>query len=112
MRKITMDEFIEEGKCKFGIDASNWKLVCPMCNTAQSINDFIEAGIDMDEAKKAIGFACIGRYTNKGTPAEELNKNHGCNWTLGGILRMHKLEIICEDGEVLPHFDIEKDTKN
>ncbi len=68
---------------------------CPRCNTLQSANDLVKAGCkNLEEAKKFIGFSCIGR----------LDKNKGCNYTLGGFLKLHELEIIDPDGIKHPLF--------
>ena len=29
-----------------------------------------------------------------------------CNWTLGGLFTLHKLEVITEDGQKHPRFEV------
>lgn len=81
---------------------------CPACGTLQSGEDFISAGAgkDFESVSADLGFSCIGRFTGKGSPSDEKGKGHGCNWTLGGLFRIHELEVIDQDGKVYPHFDL------
>lgn len=53
------------------------------------------SGLEREEASQYIGFSCIGRFNNKRT---------GCDWTLGGLFRIHELEVITDDGERHMHF--------
>ena len=69
---------------------------CPMCKTLQSAKDLInaEVGANLDEVEKYLAFSCVGRW----------DKNKGCNWTLGGLLQIHELEILTKDGKKHPRF--------
>ena len=69
---------------------------CPICGTLQSANDLIEAGAgkDYDEVRGILGFSCIGRF----------DKTKGCDWTLGGLLHLHNLEVLTPDGKKHPVF--------
>ena len=33
-------------------------------------------------------------------------ENQGCDWTLGGLLQIHEIEIETDDGERHVHFDL------
>lgn len=87
MKTYTHQEWIDEAVKRFGKDPKQWKFVCPSCNTVQTINDFLEAGIDHNDIEPYIAFSCIGRFTD----------TKGCNWTLGGLLKIHKVEVIMKD---------------
>ena len=93
---MTLTEFKEEATKKFGPHATNWKFKCPSCGTIQSFKDFIEAGETEDAALGYMGFSCIGRFV----------KDKGCDWTLGGLLHIHTLEIKTEDGKLHPRFEL------
>lgn len=41
---MTIQEWREEGKRRFGKDYMDWKFECPMCGHIASIRDFKEAG--------------------------------------------------------------------
>ncbi|MEH6490723.1 VVA0879 family protein [Halopseudomonas sp.] len=81
---------------------------CPMCGTLQSGNDLIAAGAgeDYEAVSKYAGFSCVGRFTGKGGPSKEKGKNHGCNWTLGGLFQMHEFEVVTPDGNRHPLFEL------
>lgn len=77
---------------------------CPNCKTLQSAQDLIDAGAgsSFDEVEKYLAFSCVGRFT----------KEKGCNWTLGGLLHIHELEVITPDGEHHPRFKPMTDNKD
>lgn len=81
-------------------------LKCPMCQTVQSAADLIAAGAgqSFDEVEKYLGFSCVGRFTGAGTPRKEPD-GQPCNWTLGGLFALHKLEVVSPDGEHHPRFE-------
>ena len=118
MRTITQDEFLAECKQRFGPRARDWKFVCPACGTVQSVEQLADAviasGGTKDDVHGYIAFSCIGRFTkqgdagisakNKGKPWDK-----GCNWTLGGLLRIHTLEVLI-DGKARPTFELAEAT--
>lgn len=111
MKTLTQDEWLCQGTARYGSEVYRWAFVCPMCGTRQTIGDQVEAakaaGIDPN---KVVGFNCIGRATGQGD-AGIAAKNRGepwdkgCNWTLGGLFRVHQTEVIVEDGVRRPVFE-------
>jgi len=77
---------------------------CPMCGTLQSISDLVRVGAGAKAVHGIIGFSCIGRFTGAGPFMKGKKPGLGCNWTLGGLLHLHELEVITEDGKAHPHF--------
>lgn len=79
---------------------------CPMCGTVQSAADLIAAGAgtDFHEVEKYLGFSCVGRFTGAGGHKEGTPPGRGCDWTLGGLLHIHELEVVTSDGEHYPRF--------
>ena len=115
MKTMTQDEFLAEAKARFGENVRDWKFVCPMCGTVQSVQQLLDAviasGGTKDDVHGYIGFSCIGRFTGQGDSGiaaknrgEKWDK--GCNWTLGGLLRMHNLEVAMPDGYLRPTFEL------
>lgn len=90
--------------------------VCPICGTVQSMASLIAAGVKPDVVETVVAFSCEGRFTRAGpwpsskdqsAKARERRKVRGCDWTLGGLLRLHELEITFPDGaEPRPTFVI------
>ncbi|MGC6061322.1 VVA0879 family protein [Enterobacter kobei] len=106
MKTLTLEEFRGLIKAQ-NVERLDMAVVCPMCGTVQSSRLLIlsKAGNDMDAVNGYLGFSCVGRFTGKGSPFEEKGKNHGCNWSLGGLLQTHTLEIVTEDGARHPRFE-------
>lgn len=79
--------------------------VCPMCKRPQNALDLIEAGAgkDFDEVNKYLGFSCVGRWTGAGSPRKKPD-GKPCNWTLGGLFRVHEFAVITTDGKSHPLF--------
>lgn len=81
---------------------------CPMCGTIQSATDLIKAGAgeDFEAVEKYLGFSCVGRWTHGKSPPTTAEKGTqiGCNWTLGGLLRICDLRVRTPDNEIHPIF--------
>lgn len=81
-------------------------VVCPSCGTVQSSRDFIVAGVAKDpvEVEMYVGTACIGRFNGASRTPEGRVPGKGCGWTVGGMLKIHTLEVQTPDGNVYPRF--------
>ena len=75
--------------------------------TVQSAADLIaaKAGASMGEVEKYLGFSCVGRFTGAKSPRKKPDGSP-CNWTLGGLFSLHELEVVTEDGEHHPSFEL------
>lgn len=100
---ISVEEFRTRLKAQTVSSRIHTALKCPMCATVQSIQSFICAGTEPEQAEKFIGFSCVGRVTGAPSPRKEPD-GEPCNWTLGGLLRMHDLEVVDEEGIKHPYF--------
>lgn len=78
---------------------------CPACGCLQTAQELMQAGagISFDAVERYLGFSCIGRFTGAGSPREKAD-GLPCNWTLGGFLQIHELEVVTPDGKSHPHF--------
>ncbi len=107
MITMTLNEFADALKAQ-GVPREHLAFRCPMCGTVQSAADLIavRAGDDFDAVEKYLAFSCVGRWTNAGPPpATRDSGGRGCNWTLGGLLSLHQLEVLTEDdGKRHPRF--------
>ena len=95
MRTIEYKDWCNRGKELYG-KGVDWKFRCPACGHIQSVRS-IEKNtptITREKIESMVHFSCEGR----------INKNFGCDWTLGGLLRMHELEIKMEDGAMRMAF--------
>lgn len=106
MQTMTLDEYKAAVKAQ-GVPHEHIAMVCPMCGTIQSAADLIAAGAgsDFDEVEKYLAFSCVGRWTGAGSPRKTPD-GEPCNWTLGGLFSLHKLEVVTPDGEKHPRFEL------
>lgn len=101
-RRITHAEWLEEGERLFGPQMRAWRFVCPSCGHVQSAVDAMvrNPSVDLQFLRSRINFSCEGRWT----PAT------GCDWTLGGLFQVHRLEVVTDDGDVVPTFEFDHST--
>lgn len=85
-RQISREEWLRTARDLFGDDPLEWRFQCPNCGTSQSGNDLLAAGVSRDELDGVLAFSCIGRFES----------DQGCNWTLGGLFRIHDTEVVSE----------------
>jgi phage FluMu protein Com len=102
---ISIVEFRARLKDQGVSNYSHYAFKCPLCKTVQSIQSFMCAGTDRETAEKYIGFSCVGRVTDAGSPRKHPD-GKPCNWTLGGLLQLHDMEVIDEEGVAHRHFEI------
>jgi hypothetical protein len=104
-RRITLEEFQAELGAQ-AVPREDLAFVCPMCRTVQSARSLIAAGVGatFEDVDGQLAFSCVGRFTNAGPPISGKAPGGGCNWTLGGLLRLHQLEVEVPDGPPQPTF--------
>ena len=107
MNLMTIDKFHEELKAQGVKRHEDFAFVCPMCRTVQSGADLLAAGAGktFDDVEKYLAFSCVGRFTGKGSP-RKVPDGEACNWTLGGLFTLHKLEVVTPDGKRHPRFEL------
>lgn len=107
MKTLTLEQF-QASMLSQAVPREHMAVVCPMCKTVQSGADMIKvgAGQSMDQVGAYLGFSCVGRFTGAEAPRKSPD-GKPCNWTLGGLLSLHELEVITPDGVSHPHFEPE-----
>ena len=115
MEKITRQEAIARFKCQGVESHRDYATVCVICGTVQSMTSLVRAGAEKDKVGCFFGFSCEGRFTkagpwpsptDKSAKAKKRRTVRGCDWTLGGLFTLHKLEVIQDDGGERPCFEI------
>lgn len=106
VERISHEEFLQRLKTQ-GVSREHLALVCPICGTVQSMASLVKAGARPEEVDGLFGFSCEGRFSHAGPwPSESATTEaarqrrlvRGCDWTLGGLLHLHQLEVMTEDG--------------
>lgn len=96
-RIISIEQLQAELKAQ-GVERDHYAFVCPICSTVQSMALLRKhMGERADEAETFIGFSCVGRFSDAGEWRKDKTPDPakpGCNWTLGGLLQLHKLEVV------------------
>lgn len=105
MQTMTIEEFHTALKAQ-GVERDDLAVRCPICKTVQSARDLIDAGAgnDFEAVEKYLGFSCVGRFNGAGHPRKKPD-GKPCNWTLGGFLQLHCLEVVTPDGKRHPRFE-------
>ena len=90
-----------------GVPRVDLAVKCPMCHTVQSAADLIaaDAGADFEAVETYLAFSCVGRFTGAGAPRQQPD-GQPCNWSLGGLLSLHQLEVVTPDGKQHPSFEV------
>lgn len=94
VEQISLPDFHAALKGQGVSEREHYAFKCPRCSAVQSIASMVNAGQSPADAEKYIGFSCIGR----------LSKDEGCDWSLGGLFKIHTLEVIDEAGKAHPMF--------
>lgn len=107
MRTITVAQFHTELKAQGVATHLDFAFRCPICKTIQSARDLIAAGVgvDFDRVESRLAFSCVGRFTGADEHKKGMPPGRGCNWTLGGLLQVHELVVLTEDGKY-PRFEL------
>jgi hypothetical protein len=113
MRSITVAEAHEAFKGQGVSEPKHYAFICPVCGTVQSMASLVKAGDTPEMVERHIAFNCEGRFSGAGPwnpgkskKARDLRKIRGCDWTLGGLFQFHTLEIVDEEGNTRPAFEI------
>lgn len=97
MKTVSIDEFQAALKAQGKARIEDVTFKCPRCGTLQCAQDLIDAGAgkNMDEVEKYLAFSCVGRF----------DSDKGCDWTLGGLFKIHTYEVVGADGKHHPRFE-------
>lgn len=100
-KRYTLAEWRAEAGLRFGPDPRDWRFRCVSCGHVQSIASILEHTPDRDRelVGNQVAFSCEGRWV----------KGVGCDWTLGGLFTIHKVEVVMEDGAICPSFEFADD---
>lgn len=102
--RISIKEFHSRLKAQEVSGKEHHALVCPQCGTVQSVASLVRAGLSRVSAEAVTGWSCEGRVHE--ASARRKGKVRGCDWTLGGLFKIHELEVINPDGKPHPMFQV------
>jgi hypothetical protein len=107
METMKLEEFLKRLEAQ-EVPVLHIAFVCPMCGHVQAAQDIIDVSVETPATvDRYIGFSCVGRWKDKGPVKVKKGKTvpqDGCDWTLGGLLKLQELEIETPDGRKHAHF--------
>lgn len=114
--QITVEEFHKRIHAQGASSCENVALKCVICGCVQSIASLRRAdpALTNAAAEALVSFSCEGRLTGAGPwstkatkAGAERRKVRGCDWTLGGLFTIHKLEVLMPGNDKpVPTFEI------
>lgn len=104
IRKIAIEQLRKEIAAQ-GVPQEHVAVVCPACGFVQSEVDFVKAGVPRGDVPTVLGFSCVGRYSDAKPPRKKPD-GKPCNWTLGGLFQIHRLQVTDEKGTTFPLFEL------
>ena len=104
------NEWLEKAQRLYSENAVNWKFKCPVCETVQTGNDFINAGSTKEQARKSIAVECIGRWLPEkqkafGDRKGKIKKGEPCDYASYGLFNLNPVAVEFEDGTIFNAFD-------
>lgn len=108
MRRVSLVEFHAALRAQGVTFTEDLAFICPVCRTIQSGRDLIAAGAGntFDDVERYVGFSCVGRFTDAGPHRRGTPPGKGCDWTLGGFFKVHRLEVVDAGGVGHPRFEL------
>jgi hypothetical protein len=106
IERISHAEFVRRLELQ-GMSREHLAMVCPICGTIQSMASLIKAGAAPEKVAEYFGSSCEGRFSRAGPwlsesatteKAKQRRLVRSCDWTLGGLLHLHRLEVMTGDG--------------
>lgn len=105
-KPITVSEWLDEGRRRFGPDPLDWKFQCPVCGRVYSVREHKEAG---SSGPNSAYQECIGRYL--GAEHFRGDNRNGCDWCAYGLFgTLWKGQLVqAEDGTIVEVFRFAKE---
>lgn len=108
MIRVSAKDWLAIGQKLFGVDRMKWRFRCISCGHVQTAEDLAALGVVNEDAAY---FNCAGRYKPSalsGLSKEAKEAKTGCDWTLGGLFRIHRVEVQHpESGRFLAVFEFD-----
>lgn len=96
---MTWEEWMAEGRRRFGDDINAWRFICPVCKHVAAVRDWRALG-----EHDAAGFSCVGRWLVKSRDAFREDGPGPCNYAGGGLFALNPVEVVFPDGRRVHAF--------
>jgi hypothetical protein len=103
VEKIQLKAWLQIAEDLFGTDPDEWRFKCTSCGHAQSTKEVLarHPSLNREDVKSWIYFSCEGRQWACYGKKPQL----GCDWTLGGLFQIHKVEVVTPEGKEIQAFE-------
>lgn len=105
---LTLESWQARGKELYGEQARAWRFKCPSCGNVATPQDFLNTGIDKEEAMRRTPQECLKREAALKRGDRDLLPGE-CDWAAFGLFRGPHF-VVC-DGDKIPVFPFEADSK-
>jgi len=98
---MTYEEWMAEGRRRFGKEFKDWKFECPVCGNIATVSDYqkyADHGADPNSAT----CECIGRY--QGIRGFQKKGEGPCDYASYGLFRIPGVIVKMEDGKDIIAF--------
>lgn len=107
---MTHEQWLNKAVRLYGEDPLKWKFKCPVCETVQTGQDFIDQGATKDDVRTSIAVECVGRWMPEKQKAFDnrtgkIKKGEPCNYAGYGLLKLNPVAVEFEDGKIFHAFD-------
>ncbi len=100
----TLDEWLAEGRRRFGPNFTDWRFICPICGNVASGQEFKDAGAPPNRMYQE----CIGRYRPnpvRGLGVGEERTGGPCDYAGYGLIQVSPITVTHPDGKRAMAFD-------
>ena len=91
MREVSLSDWHEEGRVRFGSDKMDFAWKCPSCGVKITSREYMRLGAPSG----ALAFSCIGRYAKDGPVGEIGGDIQPCNYAGGGLFGLNPVRVLC-----------------
>jgi hypothetical protein len=99
--RYSHEEWLAEGKRRFGDDFTTWKFECPICGHVAAVGDYRqykERGADPNSATSE----CIGRY--QGVHGFQKSGEGPCDYAIYGLFQIPGAIVTTPEGKEFKSF--------
>jgi hypothetical protein len=88
-RKLTKEQWLAEGRRRFGTSFLKWKFVCPCCKYIASVSDWKDAGAP----EGGVAFSCVGVWLPVRREAFGGEGPGPCNYVGAGLISLNPVDV-------------------
>jgi hypothetical protein len=88
-RTVTKEQWLAEGRRRFGADMHKWKFVCPCCKHVATVSDWKDSGAPQG----GVAFSCVGVWLPAARAAFGGEGSGPCKYQGGGTISLNPVNV-------------------